>query len=247
MGSDRLTLRAMSHGLILHGTQFTDPEIRPLPTTYYSTESGLGRCLQYFPKTESLRIGAVGLGVGTIATWTDSTDYLRVYEINPDVIAFAKEYFYYLNDSKSKIDIVVGDARVSMEREAPQEFDIIVLDAFNSDSPPIHLLTEEAFKIYYKHLKKDGAIAIHISSKHLDFYPAMTLMAKQFHTSFRFIRDENPKNDVYRMISSWILISDNIELLNAPEVMKASSLLDENKSVSLWTDDHSSIFSIFIW
>lgn len=244
---EKLKYRIMNHGNILHGMQYLNPLFSKLPTTYYADEGGLGYCFQYYPKPESIRIGAVGLGVGTIAAWTRPGDYLRIYEINPDVITLAKEYFTYLSQAESKLDIVLGDARLSLENEPSQQFDILVLDAFNSDSPPVHLLTTEAFKIYQRHIKPDGVIAVHISCRYLDFYPVVAKAAEQLSVECRMIDDENPENDMHRKESTWVLVSSNLELLDNQEVLNVTVASPLTKEILLWTDDYSSILPIFEW
>ena len=133
--------RELLNGGILHGRQYMAADKRRFPTTYYTPPSGIGRTLEAFPRTSGLRVGLVGLGVGTLATYSTPGDYFRMYEINPDVVLMAAEYFTFLDDSEARWDIVLGDARLSMEREAPQAFDVLVLDAFSSDAVPVHLLT----------------------------------------------------------------------------------------------------------
>ncbi len=167
---ERLTMR---NGMIDHGMQFTAPDKTRLPVTYYSSQSGLGMMFRNFPRQTERRIGLVGLGAGVVATYARRGDTLRAYEINPQVSVLAREWFSYLDESLAEIQIVHGDARLSLEREPPQRFDILVLDAFSGDAIPVHLLTEEAFTIYERHLAVGGVIAIHLSNRHMDFTPVV--------------------------------------------------------------------------
>ena len=154
----------LQHGTTFHGLQFQDPAKKLLPTAYYSPRSGIGLYLQNMARQDNRRIGIVGLGVGTIAIYGQPSDVIVFYEINPQVEMMARQYFSYLSQSKANIEIVLGDARLSMENEPPQKYDVLILDAFSSDSVPIHLLTKEAFEIYLKHLADDGVLAFHIST-----------------------------------------------------------------------------------
>src|SRR5262249_55601895 len=146
---------------------------------YYGTKSGVGLLLDQ-PKAAPKHVGMVGLGVGTLAAYGRPGDRFRFYEINPDVIRLAEEHFTFLKDSQAEIDMVVGDARLSLERESPQNFDLLVLDAFRSDAVPAHLLTEEAFAIYLKHLRPEGVLAFHVTNRHLDLEPVIRGAAQRF-------------------------------------------------------------------
>lgn len=174
------------HGHILHGRQFTGSGRERIPTAYYGEQTAAGLLLQRKVaglqvsslRVSSLRVGVVGLGVGTLATYGRPGDVYRCYEINPDVIRVAQEHFTYLRDSAAKIEIVTGDARLSLEREPDQNFDVLILDAFSSDAIPTHLLTREAFAIYARHLTPGGCVAAHISNRHFDLKPVLAGVAQ---------------------------------------------------------------------
>ena len=182
------TRRNFYSGRIVHGLQFVDAEKRHEPTAYYGRGAGVGQALAELADRPNLRIGAVGLGVGTIATYARPGDTLRFYEINPDVIRIAREHFSFLADCQGECDVVLGDARLSLEKESPQHFDLLVLDAFSGDAVPAHLLTREAFEIYRRHLQPDGMIAVHISNRYLDLRPVLAGLAEQFGYSLRVSR-----------------------------------------------------------
>ncbi len=131
--------------------------MRNIPLTYYRTESGIGLLLTNYPRknSDTLRVGVIGMGAGTLATYGQRGDYYRFYEIDPSVVylsAGPSPYFYFVHDSRAKIDAALGDARLSLEKEARdkdfQHFDVLVVDAFSSDSIPVHLLTDEALEVY---------------------------------------------------------------------------------------------------
>lgn len=172
------TRRGLYHGTILHGMQFLDEHRRSVPTTYYGVRSGAGAVLQRHRAGEPRRIGVVGLGVGTLVTYGTSQDLFRCYEINPEVVRLAEEYFTYLNDTPAKIEMILGDARLSLEHEPPQQYDVLVLDAFSGDAIPTHLLTREAADLYARHLRVDGILCVHISNIHFDLRPVVQGIAE---------------------------------------------------------------------
>ena len=157
------------HGTILHGNQYLDRSFAAQPTTYYTNTSGIGRLLEVLhPRAEPLKVGVIGLGTGTLATYGAKGDIYRFYDINPAVIAVAQRDFTYLSDSDATIETALGDARLSLEREPPQKFDVLAIDAFSSDAIPVHLITAEALAIYRKHMKPGGVIAFHVTNRFLE-------------------------------------------------------------------------------
>lgn len=245
------------HGSIIHGMQAAEPEIRKIPCTYYAYKSGVGLILLNHPKRTSegnkhLRVGAIGLGTGTLAAYFNEGDYICFYDINPTVpeIALGKGgYFHYLQDAKergAKIDIVLGDGRLSMERElkvnGSKNYDVIVLDAFSSDAIPVHLLTKEAFEIYLKHLTERGVLAVHVSNRYLDLDPVVWKVAEKF--GLEAILVSSKGNDSEGIFSaSWVLLTYDKNILKNEEIAKSSSPMPENLSdFSLWTDDYSNLF-----
>ncbi|MEO7839447.1 MAG: fused MFS/spermidine synthase, partial [Anaerolineales bacterium] len=204
----------MSHGITVHGLQFvSNPELRQMPTTYYVRDAGAGLALLNHPKYgHSQRVGLLGLGVGTLATYAQPGDIYRLYEINPvvtDLAAGNGDCFSFLSDSKADISIVLGDARISLERELaqghPQNFDLLVLDTFSSDSIPVHLVTKEAFALYLDHLAPDGIIAAHITNLHLDLQPVFWQLAKYYDLSM--VRVNYSGDSMGGYASHWILLS----------------------------------------
>src|SRR5204862_189610 len=136
-------------------------------------------------------IGVVGLGTATVTTYGKTGDYIRIYEINPQVRQIAQTRFTYLSNCEARVEIVLGDARLSLEREEPQQFDILVLDAFSSDAIPVHLLTKECFAIYQRHMKPDGVICVHISNRYLTLQPVVLGLADHFQFPCAIIDDDD--------------------------------------------------------
>jgi hypothetical protein len=234
----------LQHGTTFHGLQFQAPDKKLLPTSYYSPTSGVGRLLESMPKQDHRRIGIVGLGVGTIAIYGNPTDLICFYEINPEVERLARRYFTYLSESKADIRILLGDARLTLENQPPQNYDVLVLDAFNSDSVPVHLLTKEAIEIYLKHLNSDGVLAFHISSNYLNLAKVVWRMAEEYHLHSVFIEGEiNPQSGT--VFSDWILLSPNPAMLATPQITRAiSTQTPDSSGVNLWTDDHMNLLQI---
>lgn len=169
--------RNLLHGIISHGTQFLAPERRLEPTGYYFPDSGVGRVFSSWPTTPPRNIGVIGLGAGALAAYGRPGDQFTFFEINPQVIAVAQEDFSYLSESKATCKILLGDGRLLLEQWNGQPFDILVLDAFSGDSVPVHLLTKEAFDLYFRRLKPNGILAVHMTNKHLDFTPILATAA----------------------------------------------------------------------
>ena len=246
--NDKLLL---THGGTTHGLQFVARHKRRIPSSYYASTSGVGRMMQYFPRKTNRRIGVVGLGTGSMAVWANTNDTLRIYEIDDNVLRVARSQFTYLADCPAKVEIVLGDARLSMEREADQNLDLLVLDAFSSDAIPVHLLTREAFEIYRRHLRPDGAIAVHISNRYLKLEPVVLNIGAHFGFGHAIIYDDR---DVGRDVdeeatgaytSDWILLSNNQAFLDLDEISSAARFPSPTlPRIRLWTDEESNLFRI---
>ena len=240
--------RVMFHGRVAHGYQFTAEHRRRTPTMYFDPTSGIGLTFARFPRGDAagesrLRVGIIGLGAGTLAAYGESGDYYRFYEINPHVVTLADRYFSFVKDSPAKIEIILGDARLSMEREENQNFDILVLDAFSGDAIPAHLLTKEAFDIYRRHLKPTGVIAAHISNRHVDLAPVLANVARQFPLDSRQIITQTDA-DRAATSSHWVLLSNNGRFLRDEVVRSAAGELGRFAHIPLWTDQYSNLLQL---
>ena len=207
--------RTLVHGTINHGAQFQREEYRRLPVTYFCPESGVGRGMRALGG-EGRRIGVIGMGCGTLAAYAKPGDTLRIYEINPLVWQIARTQFTYLKDTPAKLDVAMGDARLTLESEPSQQFDILVVDAFSGDAVPVHLLTVEAFRTYFRHLKPGGILALNTTNRYLDLNPVMAHAAAKFgkialHYAFISSPDEFLCFDC-----DWTLIMDRSSLAWAP-------------------------------
>lgn len=250
--------RFLHHGRISHGRQFLDPERHTYPTAYYGPFSGISLAISRHPRQLKLNnsedrarqgglyVGNIGLGVGTIAAYARPGDTYRFYEINPDVDRIAREYFTYLNNAKGVQQVVIGDGRRSLERELAEDnrrpFDILAVDAFSGDGIPVHLLTREAFALYWEHLQSDGILALHITNLHFDFSPVIRALARESGKKALWIKDMSDRERGGNQ-SDWVLVTSNQVFLKDPFVnfrISPWSTLDE----ILWTDDYSNLFQV---
>jgi SAM-dependent methyltransferase len=240
-GSGDDTLRRLMHGVIMHGEQYLTGKRRTEPTSYYGPSSGVGLAIRTLG-TRPLRVAVIGLGTGTLATYGRPGDVYRFYEINPAVVEIARTQFSYLSDSKAKVETVLGDARLTMEREAPQGYDVIAIDAFSSDAIPVHLITREAMRAYLKHLKPDGVIAFHVTNRFLRLSPVVKQIADEQHLRTALVVDDAEETDYSR--TDWVLVTRNDKLLAAKDIAKATSSIDPIPGLAVWTDDYNNLFRI---
>lgn len=234
--------RELLHGQIEHGAQFlTWPENRS-PTTYYGRKSGVGLALRFCCEGPK-RVGVIGLGTGTLAAYGKAGDEFRFYEIDPQVLRIAEGWFTYLKQTPAKTPVVLGDARLSLEREPPQNFDVLAVDAFSGDAIPVHLLTKEAFAIYFRHLKPNGILAVHVSNTYLDLAPVVKLLADDADYATRLIASDAEDE---RLISAadWVLVTRNQEFLNVPETFAGSENIEVPDGLRAWTDDKNNLFQV---
>ncbi len=258
-GDPELERYALRHGRIEHGFQFRAEDKRRLPTAYYSEDSGIGLALQHGPRAgaagrgrQPLRIGIVGLGVGITAAYARPGDYVRFYEINPDVVRLSlgpRNYFSYLRDCPATVDVVLGDARLSLERELargdPQRFDVLAIDAFSSDAIPVHLLTREAIQLYLRHLRApESILAVHISNRYLDLSGEVWALADGFGLACVLV-DTDEDDDDTKSSSTWMLLSRDPRALEASDIVEAATPRNPAaRRIRVWTDDYSNLFQV---
>ncbi len=238
--------RTLFHGTIKHGTQVFNDQLRARPTSYYAPDSGVGLALRYCCGSGPRRVGAVGLGAGTIAAYGQPGDVITFYEIDPLVERLARARFAYLHESKAQINVVLGDARMSMERQAPQNYDVIALDAFSGDAVPVHLLTAEAIQLYQRHLKPNGVLAFHISSQYVDLAPMLALDARHAGMTALEVRSL-PNDELDEFEAYWVLMSADAGFFRQPDVAIAARPIALRPGLSLWTDDFNSLLPLVKW
>jgi len=236
-------VRKLMNGTIEHGMQFQQAARRRLPTSYYGPDSGVGLAIRDAQQHGPVRLGVIGLGAGTLAAYGRSGDHDTFYEINPLVVWLAHTQFTFLADSAAQIDIVLGDARLSLERQPPQGFDVLAVDAFTSDSIPVHLLTREAFELYFRHLKPGGVLAVHVSNKYLDLEPVVARAAESLGKTAQLVDDLDDKGrGTYH--SRWVLVSERQDFFANPLIDESAESIKVQPRVRLWTDDYSNLFRV---
>ena len=240
------SVRRLTHGTINHGEQFLNVARRDQPTTYYGPDTGVGIAVRDKGRSRAIRVGVIGLGTGTIAAYGRLGDYYRYYEINPLVPkisnAGAASQFTFLTDCKCQVDVAMGDARLSLERDPPQNFDVLAVDAFSSDSIPVHLLTKEAMQLYFRHLKPDGILAVHISNRYLDLQPVIDGETKATGHVARLVdTEDDTSQDVFG--ATWVLVTAPDPGFDS-EIISGSTKIESKRKVRLWTDDYSNLYEI---
>lgn len=233
--------RHLAHGTIVHGEEFSEPELRLEPLTYFSRRSGVGIMLDELDKdSPPLNTGIIGLGAGTLAAYGREGDTYRFYEIDPAVERIARNNFWYLDESPARSDIVLGDARLSLEAEPSQQFDVFVVDAFASDAIPVHLLTREAMALYWRHLKPDGVLAVHISNRYVDLAPVVAAAAAESGKTARFFSNEFlPDERIFP--SNWVLVTSREGFFEREAFGKAKPIAVP-PGFRTWTDSYSNLW-----
>jgi spermidine synthase len=214
-----------------------------IPISYYGRGSGLAHAVEALQDRPGLHMGAVGLGAGTMAAYGRAGDRVRFYDINPQMIDIAHKYFAFLAGSQAAITIVEGDARLSLNQELAQHFDLLVLDAFSGDAVPPHLLTREAFAIYLRHLAPHGIVAVHISSDYFDLTPVLRGIAQV--SGLHGVRVVSEENEALGLSSAaWVLLSRRTESLQHGELPSAGQPLQTSDRIEYWSDDYTNMFRL---
>jgi SAM-dependent methyltransferase len=228
-GAGETAARSLYNGRTLHGVEFLSPARARTATAYYGPESGAGRLLS--KPGPARRVGVVGLGVGTLAVYGRPGDEFRFYEINPAVVQVAWQYFHFLGGSQAMTDVVTGDGRLALEHEPLQSFDAIVLDAFSDDSIPVHLLTLEAFQMYFRRLRPEGVLAIHLTNRYLELDSVVAAVAAALGKHSALVHSE-PDRTRHISAADWAIVGD---LAGTPI----------RRSARVWTDGYSNLFQVW--
>ena len=240
---DDLRFRRLMNGTITHGLQFLGTARRDLPVSYYGRDSGIGEAFAALASRSARRVGVIGLGAGTVAAYGHEGDEFTFYEINPLVVRIARQDFTFLRDSKASISFELGDARLTLERQPPQNLDLLAVDAFSSDSIPVHLLTLEAFELYFHHLKSDGILAVHISNRHLFLAPVVAAAREKLGKDALLIESPSDRaNEIY--LARWVLLANHGVLQQFPDLEEAGEPVTPLARAKLWTDSYSSLFAV---
>jgi len=237
-------LRRLVHGTIMHGEQYMSEASRRQPTTYYQRTSGIGAAIES-KQDHPIKVGVIGLGTGTIAAYGRPGDVYRFYDIDANVIDIARTEFTFLGDSGAKVQIALGDARLTLEREPPEGFDILAVDAFSSDAIPVHLITRDALATYLRHMKPDGIVAFHVSNRFLNLIPVVARIAEELDARATLVSDDPDESDERRSRSDWVLVSRDAKALDAPAIVQAGGEPAEDRPEwRTWTDNYSNLIQI---
>jgi SAM-dependent methyltransferase len=237
--------RTLFHGTIQHGAEYLAADRQRLPIKYYGAETGIGIALREFflgPK----RVGIIGLGTGTIAAYGKPGDTFRFYEINRQVIDVAESLFFYTRESAARIEIVEGDARLSLEQDTTPPFDVLALDAFSGDAIPLHLLTREAMALYVRHLKPDGVMVFHVSNNYLNLAPVVAQLANEIGYQAVDVKShENPEELL--LPTEWMLVSKNPVVFENETVKVHAQPIASRAGLRPWTDNFNNLAQIVKW
>jgi SAM-dependent methyltransferase len=243
-GSGDGEVRRLLHGVILHGEQLTKADSRNEPGTYYARTSGVGEAIITRQALGPVRIGVVGLGVGTLSAYGRGGDTVRFYELDPDVLALARREFGYLNATPAKLEFALGDARLSLERElasgTPGRFDVLALDRFTSDSIHVHLIPREPLSLYLQHLKPGGLVAIHISNRFLDLKPVLGNIAQALGVQARIVSDPG---DAVISSTDWVLFARTPDAFTGALAERSEPLPPRN-GMSVWSDQFNNLLDV---
>ena len=243
--------RSMYHGAIMHGGQLLGDSFRNTPADYFGPTSGYGRVfasLREIDPKKPLSVGVIGLGAGVIAAWMRPGDRLVFYEISPRVVDIARREFTFLDDTSAKTEVVLGDGRLSLEREPPRGYDVLGIDAFSGDSIPMHLVTREAMAIYVKHLKPDGVIVFQATNRFIDLLPVVKRLAAEFGLEAVNVADEPETGeegaDYWYSSTDQIIVTRNRKLLEWPRIAEAAEEIHERPGLPVFTDAHHNLLRI---
>jgi hypothetical protein len=246
-GSGTEQVRRLLHGVILHGEQPTQGTDRLEPGTYYARSSGVGLAIAAKQARGPVKLGVVGLGIGTLSAYGRAGDTIRFYELDPDVLRLAHSHFTYLDATPARLEFELGDARLSMERELaagrPQRYDVLAIDAFSSDSIPVHLITREAIALYVRQIAPDGIIAVHISNRFLDLKPVLANIAQAEGLVAKLVSDE-PEGGGSASTTDWVLLARDRRAFDDRTLAARAEDIAPNPTYSLWSDQFNNLLDV---
>jgi spermidine synthase len=242
--------RSMYHGAIMHGGQLLGDSFRNTPADYFSPDSGYGRVFASLREMNGARpisVGIIGLGAGVIAAWMKPGDALTFYEISPRVVDIARREFTFLADTAAQTALVMGDGRLSLEREPPRAYDVLGIDAFSGDSIPMHLVTREAMALYVKHIKPDGVIVFQATNRYIDLLPVVKRLAAEFGLEAVNVSDTPDAEagpEYWYSSTDQVIVTRNSKLLEWPRIAEAAEEIDERPDLPVFTDAHHNLLRI---
>jgi hypothetical protein len=235
------SVRQLYHGSVRHGEQYLDPSRRREPTAYFGPNSGIGLAIANIRSSDK-KIGVIRLGAGTLAVYGRPGDIYRFYEINPQVIDVAEKEFTFLRDSEARIETILGDARLALEKESANAFDVLAVDAFSGDAVPVHLITVEAMASYLRHMRPQGIIAFHVTNRYIRLAPVVQEIAFAHGLHAVLIHDE-AVNTKFRA-TDWVLVARDKSVFQQDAIRHAASPIQPIQGLKVWTDNFNNLFRI---
>ncbi len=246
---DGVRYRAMYHGAIIHGGQLLGDRFRNTPSDYFGPGSGYGRLFAALNDVRKgpRKVGIIGLGAGVVAAYGRKGDEITFYEISPTVVDIERREFTFLRDTPAKTSVVLGDGRLSLEREPAQKYDVLGIDAFSGDSIPMHLLTREAMALYARHLAFDGVIVFQATNRYIDMMPVVKRLAAEQRMEAVLVSD-SPESatgaDYWLSSTDQILVSRDRKLLAHPRIAEAAKEIKDRPELPAFTDAHHNLVRI---
>jgi len=248
----RNQMRTLMHGTTKHGGQSTDPARRREPPSYHNRQGPLGDVFRALPSRADRRVAVIGLGTGAMAAYAGAGERWVFYEIDPDIARLARDarYFTFLQDSPARVQIVLGDGRLSLDQAPNHYYDLIFIDAFSSDAIPTHLLTLEALSVYRSKLSENGVLVFHLSNRYLDLEPVLGRLVQTAGIAGLIRENTGRTRELLESggdPSIWAAVASRASLLGTLEGDKRWRPLRVREGITLWTDDFSNVFSVFRW
>ena len=241
--------RNLIHGAIAHGGQLLREDLRMAPSSYFGPTSGYGRVFASLPPGPR-KVGVIGLGAGALAAYAKPGDDWVFYEISPAVVQAALQEFTFLPKFPGRHEVVVGDGRLALEREAPRQYDVLAMDAFAGDSIPTHLITREAMAAYLKHLKPDGVLVFQATNRFVNLMPVLHNLAQTFGMQAVLISDSPPTAtgaDSWLSSTDQVIVTRNAALLQSPAIREVAQPLQADPGLPVFTDDYVNLVRILKW
>ncbi|HKY21880.1 MAG TPA: fused MFS/spermidine synthase [Vicinamibacterales bacterium] len=246
-------LRYLVHGGIIHGAQHLDAGHRREPSTYFHRTGPIGQVFAAFHgKPDRNRVAVIGLGIGTLAAYSEPGQQWTFFEIDPAIVDLARDprRFTFLSDSPAQTRVVLGDARIALTKEPPRAFDLLIVDAFSSDAIPVHLLTREALQLYLEKLDTGGVLAFHISNSYLSLTPLIADLARD--AGLVCLAQTDAQIDataaaLAKSASQWAVLARSPETLGPLAHDKRWRIAQGRANAVTWTDDFSNPLSLISW
>jgi SAM-dependent methyltransferase len=238
--------RKLLHGDTLHGVESLDPALAGQPLSYYHETGPAGDVMKLISVRPNQHVGVVGLGTGSMAGWGRPNRHMTFFDIDPQVYDIAHNFFTYLRRCAENCDVVIGDGRLSIEKAPDSSFDVLMLDAFNSDSIPAHLISREAVQTYLKKLKPDELILFHVSSRYMDVESLASAVALDAGLQ-SLVRDDDDEDPVGKARSDYVVVARHHEDFGELNNSENWTPIEKPASIQPWTDDYSNMMAIVRW